>query len=228
MHAGEQKTIIEFLKALSWQKILQVIIFIVIVIGSWTFWENRSVIYNSWKIGARVEVDRPPIIEISQSTKSYMDSAIARSNDLIVGIQITSVNFKRNIRSSAYMTSSDKELKDGYEKYNQTRVTDVPLFTDNEISNQRIIHLINGDFVCYNYRDTPASRLYVLSPRNITTVCSISIPPYYGRFIGYMNLYLTRNPASEDMTVVRQFARDLSLRVFESDVDKTGSGYKSE
>lgn len=228
MDVKEQKNIVDFLKTLSWQKILQVIIFIIIVIGGWTFWENRSVIYNSWKIGARVEVDKPPIIEISQITKSYIDTAITRSNDLIVGIQIVSVNFKKNTRMSIYLASSDQELRTGYDRYNQNRVVDVPLFTDSEINNQRVINLINGDFVCYDYKDTPAAKLYVLNPKNIASVCSISIPPYYGRFTGYMNLYLTRKPVAEDLIVVRQFARDLSLRVFEVDIDKTGTGYKTE
>ncbi len=55
----------------------------------------------------------------------------------------------------------------------------------------------------------------------VATVCSISIPPFYGRFSGYLNIYLTKKPSPDELTLIRQVARDLSLRIYENDVDKT-------
>ena len=223
------KTIMDFLKILTWQKIIQLFLFFAILLGAWGFWENRITIYNSIKVGARVESDEPLVINISNLTKSYFDTALDKSKDLISGIQIIDVNFKKNTRVTSFFAFNDIDLKKAYEHFATNKVSDVPLFTENEVNNQRLINLINGDFVCYDYHDTPAYKLYLPFPKNISYICSISIPPYYGRFSGYMNIYLTRKPENDDLVFIRQLARDMSLRIYENDIDKSKSngGYKN-
>lgn len=211
----------DFLRILTWQKIIQLFLFFAILLGAWGFWENRVTIYNGIRVGARVESDQPLVINISNLTKSYFDTALDKSKDLIAGIQIVDVNFKKNTRDTTYFAFNDVDLKKAYEHFSANKISDVPLFTENEVNNQRLINLINGDFVCYEFHDTPAYKLYLPFPKNITYICSISIPPYYGRFSGYMNVYLTRKPENDDLTFVRQLAKDMSLRIYENDIDKS-------
>ncbi len=216
----------DLINSLSWQKIFQALVLILILLGGWGFWENRITIYNSIKVGARVETDDPLVINVSSTTKAQFNLALEKSKDLVAGLQIISVNFKRNNRSTSYFAFNDRDLKLAYEHFAETRIAETPLFTDSVINNQRIINLINGDFVCYDYKDTPAFKLYAQSLKNVTTVCSISIPPYYGRFTGYLNIYLTRKPENEEFVLVKQLARDMALRVYETDIDRSSKGYK--
>ncbi len=211
----------EFVKTLSWQKIFQTLIFFTILLASWAFWENRVTIYNSIRVGARVEVDDALPINISSSTRSYLDSSLDKSKFIVAGVEITSVNFRKNSRFPALFITNNKELKDAYEDFMKNKISESPLFTDNEINNQKVIHLINGEFVCYDYKDSTAHRLYSSSVKSIVTVCSISIPPYYGRFTGYMNVYLTTKPQNDELIYIKQLSRDMSLRVYETDIDKS-------
>lgn len=216
------KGIIALLKVLTWMKIVQATVLIIILGSTYGFWENRVTIYNSLRVGARVEVEQPLVLLLSTGTINMLDNTTTKMKDLIGGIQVVNVNFKKNTRSTSYLVSSDADLKKSYENFVAKKISDTPLFTDLETNNQRIIDLINGEFVCYDFKNTPAIRIFPEASNSISTVCSISIPPYYGRFSGYMNIYLTRKPTIDDNGIIRQIARDLSLHIYEYDVDKSG------
>ena len=210
----------DFVKSLSWQKILQLFLLLIMLVSSVVFWENRITIYNSVKVGSRVETDEPLIIVLSDSTKAYVESAVGRSKDLVAGIQVVSVNFKKNSRAQTYFFGNDAVLKKDIDTYMANKIADNPMFTDSESNNQRVVNLINGDFVCYDFKDTPGAKLYPDAAKDVTTVCSISIPPYYGRFSGYLNMYLLRKPNLDDLILIKQLERDIALRIYETDIDK--------
>lgn len=209
------------LKILTWQKIIQATITIFVLGAAYGFWENRVIVYNSLKVGARVEVDESLILNLSNPTIVMLDETVGRLKATVGGISVTNVNFKKNTRSTAYFSIVDPALKAAYASFQSNRISDTVLFNDNEMNNQRMINLINGEFVCNDFKDTIAFKNLPGAASSIVTICSISIPPYYGRFSGYMTIYLTKKPSSDELTIVRQVARDISLRIYETDVDKS-------
>lgn len=221
------KNITSLLKILTWQKIVQATILVVILGISYGFWENRVTIYNSLRVGARVEVEQPIVIVLSESTTRVLDESLQKTKGMISGIQVINVDFKKNTRSTAFFISSDPILRKELEDFMARKVTDTALFNSSEVNNQKIINLINGEFICNEFKDTVAGKIIPRAQDTISVVCSISIPPYYGRFSGYLNLYLSKKPSPEEISIIRQIARDLSLRIYETDVDKS-SKYKYE
>lgn len=216
------KGITGLFKVLSWQKVIQSAALIFILAVTYGFWENRTTVYNSLKVGARVEVEQPLILSLSPGTTSMLDASTVKMKELIGGIQVVNVNFKKNTRSTAYFAISNTTLKKSFDQFTAGKIADTPLFTDVEPNNQRIIDLINGEFVCYDFRNTPALKAMPNAGDTIPTVCSISIPPYYGRFSGYMNVFLVKKPTQDEVNLIRQIARDMSLHIYEYDVDKSG------
>lgn len=216
------KDISGLLRILSWQKIIQATVLIFILGTTYGFWENRITIYNSLRVGARVEVEQPLILNLSPGTTYMLDESVKKMKGLLGGIQVVNVNFKKNTRNTAYFALSDNNLRTAYNDFISRKLSDTPLFTDIETNNQRIIDLINGEFVCYEFKNTPALKVFPGAVETIPTICSISIPPYYGRFSGYMNVYLVKKPSVDDISIIRQIARDMSLHIYENDVDKSG------
>lgn len=210
-----------FLKELSWNKIIQTTVLLLILGIAWGFWENRTTIYNSLKVTVRMESQDPLILNLSAGTLFSLDDTTTKMKNLIGGIQVVNVDFKKNNRSTAYFSFSDINLKTSYANFQASKISETPLFTDNEINNQRIIDLINGEFICNDFKDTYTIKAFPRAGDTITTICSISIPPYYGRFSGYMNLYLVKKPTSDEISVIRQISRDISLKIYETDVDKS-------
>lgn len=210
-----------FLKVLTWKKIVQGTIVLLIIGTAYGFWENRIIIYNSLRIGVRVETEEPLIVNISSGTKNVIDTTLAKAKGFIAGIEIVNVDFKKNSRTTAYSSYIDDNLKKAVDKFSETRISSVPLFTEREVSNQKVIDLINGEFICQSYADTVVSTLIPKGAETVETVCAISIPPYYGRFSGYMNIYINRKLSGDDILYVRQLARDLSIRIYETDINRS-------
>lgn len=215
------ENVTNFLKALSWSKIFQVIAFLSILAIFYAGWENRVIIYNTIKVGPRYESSGPLLLDLSKETTDYVDVTVGKSKELIAGVQILSVDFRKNTRYTSYFAISDEVLRISYKNFVDNKVAPTPLFTDNESNNQRVINLINGEFVCRPLGDTMAGVLFKGSDKSVNTMCSISIPPYYGRFSGYMNIFLKRAPTEADIIFVRQVGRDVSLRIYEYDIDKS-------
>jgi hypothetical protein len=207
------------LKALSWNKILQVFALILVLAFAWGSWENRATIYNSLRVTVRVESQSPLVLNLSNGSIFAIDDTANKMKYLIGGIQVVNVDFKKNTRSTAYFGFSDINLKTSFANFQASRISEIPLFTDNETSNQRIIDLINGEFICNDFKDTQDVKLFPHAGDSISTVCAISIPPYYGRFSGYMNLYLLKKPTVDEISIIRQISRDISLKIYEKDVD---------
>lgn len=214
-------TITRFLKALSWNKLLQVATLVLLFVVSFGFWENRAIIYNSVRVGARVETSNPLVLELSNDTKSHLDSSVLKVKSLVAGVQILNVDFKKNSTSTAYFAFSSEDMKRAYTTFEGSKLADNPLFSGNEIENQKIINLINGEFVCTEFKENTTGLLFPTLTDKIETVCAISIPPYYGRFSGFMNIYLYTHPSTEEVALIRQVSRDISLKIYEVDVDKS-------
>lgn len=210
-----------FLKILTWGKIVQGVTAILVIGVAYGFWENRVTIYNSLNVTAQVATAEPLVIVLSSTTQQLLETTVNKGKGAIAGVQIVSVDFKKNSRVTSYFSISDENLKKEYAKFVENRVTATPLFTANEKNNQRMIDLINGEFSCSPFRDTIAQSLMPKLSETISSICSISIPPYYGRFSGYMNVYLYKEPTVADMSFTRQLIRDLSLKIYETDIDKS-------
>lgn len=221
------KNITSLLKVLTWQKIVQATILIVILGVSYGFWENRVTIYNSLRVDARVEVEQPIVIQLSPATISTLEESVQKMRGLISGVQVINVDFKKNSRSTAFFVSSDPILRKEFEDFQAKKITDISLFSSSEVNNQKIINLINGEFICNDFKDTAGAKIMPRAMDTVPVVCAISIPPYYGRFSGYLNIYLAKKPTPEEISIIRQIARDLSSRIYETDVDKS-SKYRYE
>jgi len=219
------ESIINILKLLSWGKIAQLVSVLVIVVVSLMFWENRVVVYNSLRVTAKVEVDSPLVLELSNDTRQYIDTAVNKST-LISGIQIVSVDFKKNSRMTSYFSTDSDDLLESYNTFLKNKISPTPLFTSNESQNQRVIELINGEFSCKDVKETIAASLLQDLDKSTKVICSISVPPYYGRFSGYLNMYLSRVPSSVEIVTMKQISRDVSLRIYEIDIDKSAK-YKA-
>jgi hypothetical protein len=212
--------ILTLLKTISWIKNAQFFVFLLICGMAYGIWENRVVVYNSIKVGARYETQQPLVLNLSNSTRDYINLAAEKTKGIVAGIQVVSVDFKKNSRSTSHFVTTEASLLLSFNEYTDNKVAPTPLFTNSEIENQRVIDLINGEFVCLPFTQTIAGTIFSRA-KNITTVCSISIPPYYGRFSGYMNVYLKTSLAGTDLSIVRQLSRDISLRIYETDIDKS-------
>ena len=204
-----------FLKILSWKKIFQLFLLILIIGVSFGLFENRITFY-SYLSNLKFGDDKPRVYRISEKTVKEIDDLVNQA-ELINGIQIVVVDFDKNTRSVVHVTFDDEKLKLAYQKYTQGSIADIPLFNSDTANNLRLSRIINGDFVCTPFKETHAYTLVPAAESAVDTLCSNGIPPYYGKFIGVLSFYLTRKPIDNEVDQLRALSRALSTVVFERD-----------
>jgi hypothetical protein len=204
-----------FLKALSWNKILQLFVFLLLIGVSVALYETREYLHEFTKY-PRIGQYTAPVYSLSTETKAEIELIVSRS-DLIVGVVIATVDFNRNTRHILYRNTDNSGLRDLYNNSNTNVVGELPLFNNDTVNNARMVDLINGEFVCHPYANSIDA---IVNPATIPfahTVCSNGIPPFYGMFSGVVNVITARAPTPPEISQIRELTRSLALKIYERD-----------
>lgn len=208
------ETIQTLLNSLTWRKLVLLTAFLAVVGFSYALFDNRYSVYEFFNSARSI----PPAksIHISQETRTEIDDAV-KGSEVVVAIQVFLVDFERNTRTSIYIKVDNRELQEIYDKFISKSPADFPLFNNDLINNERLVNLVNGTFMCRPYKDTMAAKLVPDSVPIIKTVCSGPVPPYYGRFSGIINIYLTKEPRPTEVEQAKILANRLGLIIYNND-----------
>lgn len=153
-------------------------------------------------------------LKVSQEIKETINDVVKRNNQ-VLGIQVVTVNFQKNIRIETYVSIGNAGLQAVYDHFLNNRVVETALFDENKVTNNRLIRLINGEFVCVPYKDSAAGKYAPAGENFASTVCAIGIPPSYGEFSGIVTLYLKDKPNKELTEQLFLVSRSISLRIYD-------------
>jgi hypothetical protein len=78
--------------------------------------------------------------------------------------------------------------------------------------------MINGEFVCNDYSPNILATDIPLSANKIKYICATGIPPYYGRFVGMVGIFLSRIPTADEVDQLRVLTKKLSTEVYEHEL----------
>jgi hypothetical protein len=202
------------LSSLTWGRIAMLATFLVVVGFSYAMFDNRFAVYEY--IGNVKTIPPAKSIKISKETRDAIDGVVAGS-ELINAIQITLVDFQRNTRTIVFTKIDDPRLAELYKKFEDRSPTELPLFNTDIINNQRLVNLVNGDFICNPYKDTIGAKLIPETTQYIHTVCAGPVPPFYGRFSGIISIYLTKQPSPVESEQIKVLSRNLGLSIYNND-----------
>lgn len=204
------------LQKLTWVKIFQFAILLFILALGWTYYKTSDQVLDYLKRD-KIVSRLPPIKKLSDSTIRDINLQASKTPAFIVGISVVTVNFQKNSKYIIYLGSYNSELDSIFSRYNILNL-ELPAFTQNTAQNSRIVDLINGEFVCDEYTQTGLASEMPETSKVIGYVCATGIPPYYGKFVGSVNIYLKRKPTSEEFDQLRVLARNLSTTVYEREL----------
>lgn len=140
--------------------------------------------------------------------------AVGDINENIVAIQIVHVDLSKNVRSLRFMYIKDSRLSAFAEEYNKGRISPFyPVFTSDNINNDRITRIINHEFVCSPYEETLSAKVVPVSTSYVKVICSIGIPPSYGRFNGIVAILLKNTPSENEIAIIRSYIKKLSIDI---------------
>lgn len=154
-------------------------------------------------------------LRLSPAIKNYIDDTVKKDKN-ITAIQVVTINFPRNVRVETYISIGNPILQELYNGFMNTKLIETPVFNDSKINNDRVLRLINGDFICIKYSESTAYKYAPQAGSLVSYVCGIAIPPrHFGEFSGILTIYLTNTPTKEEMDSLFIFSRDLSTSIGE-------------
>jgi hypothetical protein len=205
----------QFIKTLTWRKLMQFAVFLAIIAISWAGFENRESIYG-YLSQDKISISKTKITTLSEPTRKEIDRYVYGSS-LVVGIQIHVVDFQKNSKFIVYTGTDVQELRLAWQQFFEDSLSVLPLFNTDAINNSNIIDLINGDIICAPYSETTTSKLIPSSTKYIHTVCMSSIPPFYGKFAGIINVHLKQEPSSIELDQIKTMSKILSTTIYDRD-----------
>ena len=209
----------QLLKTISWAKIAQVTVLFLVLFLAWITYATRDTIVQyiteNHNIHSNEELT-PDITHLSKTTQQDIKT-IVNNSPVISMISVEVLNFRTNSRYTIFMYTSDAQLDNVYHDQHYGMVQ-VPIFRENTTYNRRLIGLINGEFECDPFTNTDESVTKPTLNSFVNFVCSSGIPPYYGKIVGILNIYLRQRPSNNDIDQLRIVSQTLSSELYERDL----------
>lgn len=212
------KQIFQELRKTTRRKKLQLFTFLTIIFFFALVSVFRMKIYD-YITEIKIHSSSPSVTTLTYNTQSQLNH-IVEFYPHISAITVTMVDFRKNERYVIHASVYNPMLKDlairkGIGTYPPQAQ---PLFTNNNAYNKRLIELINGNFICRPYLETPGISDVPGSEKYISTVCSKGIPPHYGKFVGIISIFLSKEPNSLEVDQLRTLLNTLSSTIHDRDL----------
>lgn len=219
----------KLMRALTFKRTAYVCVLATVALILFTFYDSRATVIE-WVKATSIGRPYKNVIIGDEATVKSVKSIVDRS-PLISGIQLVNTDFRSNTRTTAFFYSDRRDLQILIDSAVYNRVWPSALFMGTtsgtpeqrefaSASNSRMINIIGAEFVCYPSKDSTLARMAPEFPAIAPVLCSMSIPPYAGKFAGYLNLFLTRTPSDDEKDLLRDAARALASDIFDREVSR--------
>jgi len=197
------------------------IFFLLVSIGAVAFigWQQRQPILQKLTTGKKINLDTSRGPNLSPASKTQLQQ-FADSKDWILGINVIKVDFKANTREATWLYFKEPAVDQAWADY-RAKSLYAPLFGQSESNNQRLVNLINGQFQCIRTLDTQASISVPTINQYSLSTCLTPIPPGYGDFVGFFNIFLRRQPTGAEILELEKVAESISLDIYQRDIVKS-------
>lgn len=167
------------------------------------------------KVNVEVARQLQPSVETTIQLRSF-----ANANKAIVGVMLVNADFKLNVRKSTFRYFKHDELTSAWLEFTSSgRKT--PLFGQDQGANQRLIAMINGEFMCAPVEETLAGQLVPVTKKFAKTVCMSPIPPRYGDFVGFISIFVNEPLNSKVVQELRDPAKALAAQIYRRDTGRS-------
>lgn len=185
-------------------------------ISLFTIYENRSKLLGT--IAAPEITNMVGIVfSVGPDTQVRL-SDLVNKNSTIIGASVMSADLRLNEARFMFFISDDSALSEVADRSSQVDTNRLPLFTSTDENNIDVIRLINGQFTCSPFTATLEAKIYPHLGTAVKSVCRSSIPSYYGYFSGYLQIYLSEEPNSEQQLQFKLIVEKLANDIYFKDV----------
>lgn len=208
----------DFSDKLTFKRILTVLMAGLLITLVTALFENRSEVFNS--AYQLITGKQETTWEISSKSQDQLITLV-QTSPLVKMAAISDVDLQKNRRAIRF-----QQLKDVNEveiRRKASAILPQAVFDYDSKNTQQMIGVLNNEFVCAPFQDTHYQRIVPELGKRMPLVCSIAIPPFYGRFVGILTLGLYNVPTKQELDGLRIEASRLAVEIYLRDVIKKSS-----
>lgn len=209
----------DFSDKLTFKRILTVLLAGLLITLVTILFENRSDVFNSiyqFTTGKQENATW----EISSTSQDQLITLVQNSS-MVKMVAISDVDLQKNRRAIRF-----QQLKDINEMEIRKKTSSIlpqAVFDYDPKNTQQMIGVLNNEFVCAPFQDTHYHRIVPELGKRMPILCSIAIPPFYGRFVGILTIGLYGVPTKQELDGLRIEASRLAVEIYLRDVIKKPS-----
>jgi hypothetical protein len=214
----------DFTDKLTFRRILMVLFAGFLITFTTVVFENRAALFQSI-YAAVTSQNETASWEISRATQDQLITLVQTSS-LIKMAVILDVDLQKNRSIVRFRQLNDPDELEIKRKANA--ILPQAVFDYDPKNTQQMVGVLNNEFVCAQFQDTSYQRYFPELGKRMPVICSIAIPPFYGRFVGILTLGLNTIPTKQELDGIRIEASRLAVEIYLRDVvKKTGTSKQS-
>lgn len=179
----------------------------------YTIFENSKTVYSL--ITGETYKTNNVLFKISEPSRIVLKKFVDEL-PIISSLIILNVDIRHNQRIPIYWYSSDTIIQRTLNANYADRIVRIPAFSSNEKNNAEIVSMLNGEFTCN--RNAEIINIIASAADKFTYLCSMSLPPYYGQFSGYMIITLKTLPDRSTLDLIKLEMTTVATDVYLRDI----------
>ena len=206
----------ELISSLTFKRIFLLSLLIAISLLLFLVFENRSVLFSKALTSASSD---EAIFEWKMSNNSEELLTSLASFQPVVLTGVIDVDLKKNRRSVKWFYSRDPEVMT-IVKNITSRTLPQPMFDYDVKNTQQMIALLNNEFICVKTSDGLLSQWGDTLSRKFPVICRMAIPPYVGKFVGYVIIGVRGQLSKNELDSLKMEATRIAIEIYIRDVVK--------
>ena len=206
----------ELIHTLSFKRIFLISLLVAFSLILHLAFENRNSIFT--KVISKQTSDAISLNwELSDSSKEMLSNL--NTFDPVVYVGLVDVDLKKNRQHFKWFTTNNESLDKNISLIT-SKTLPKPVFDYDTKNTQQMVAILNNEFNCVSSTETPISTWGSIVLQQMPVICRIAIPPYVGKFVGYMVIGVSRSISRNELDSLKMEATRIGIEIYVRDVAK--------
>lgn len=134
-------------------------------------------------------------------------------NEIATAAQLVDVNLAANARDVVWFYTDNPVLQQLYANFERTTPSSTPWMMPDPGSTARQVAVMNGNFDCTEIATTELATAIAGITEHATYLCVVAVPPEYGKFSGYLAVWMSRVPSADEQGRLIERMRGFSAQI---------------
>lgn len=210
------KFIEEMITALTLKRVLLLCLFATVSIIMLSAFENRASLFvKLYKTSSST-----PLVSWNLSSESQNQLTKLTENPVVDGLVFLEVDLKKNQRAIKFfhIKNPDNSTEIAALVVKIARLQPLSLFDQDPKNTDQMVSMLNNEFRCVPIGETTIYKVVPDIEKRFSTICRLAVPPYFGEFLGYVMVGLSRPPSDYEFDALRIEINKISVDIYFRDI----------